>query len=117
MVYSARFWTRGVAAKHAALSRPRSRVRISSGPPSALGTIPSESSAELLLSGRWYSLTAVIRVETGDLAVLNVGDEQAAPAAVVGRAADADFIDGGRWTVDGRIGLRSMVYGLFLAHG
>ena len=32
MVYSARSWTRGVAAKHAALSRPRSRVRISSGP-------------------------------------------------------------------------------------
>src|SRR5450759_3014883 len=36
MVYSARSWTRGVAAKHAALSRPRSRVRIPSGPPEAI---------------------------------------------------------------------------------
>ncbi len=26
-------WSRGVAAEHAALSRPRSRVRIPSGPP------------------------------------------------------------------------------------
>lgn len=42
-------------------------------------------------------IRAVIGVEAGDLAVLNVGDEQAATTAVVSRAANADQFFRGGW--------------------
>ena len=45
-------------------------------------------------------IRAVVGVETGDASVFEVGDEQAASAAVVGGAAGADFLDGGRMTDD-----------------
>ncbi len=48
-------WSRGVAAKHAALSRPRSRVRIPSGPLSATQMNRSKRSVLLLFSANFFS--------------------------------------------------------------
>jgi len=50
--------------------------------------------------------------KAGDTSVFDVGDEQATSTAVVGRAADADLLDGGRLTTD-HCYLSSIVYGLF----
>jgi hypothetical protein len=56
MVYSARFWTRGVAAKHAALSRPRSRVRIPSGPPEGILYVNRQPGLTKVSRAVWLNL-------------------------------------------------------------
>ena len=43
---------------------------------------------------RGERIRPVVGVQAGDAPVLDVRDQQAASAAVVGRAADADFLDG-----------------------
>jgi len=52
---------------------------------------PARAGAQL---GGGEAVWAVVAVEAGDASVFDMGDQQAASAAVVGRAADADF---GNW--------------------
>jgi hypothetical protein len=47
---------------------------------------------------RGQRIRAIVGVELDDPASLDVGNEQAASAAVVGRAANTDFLDRGRLT-------------------
>jgi hypothetical protein len=42
---------------------------------------------------RGEAVGAVVGVEAGDASVFDVGDQQAASPAVVGGAADTDFLD------------------------
>ena len=53
---------------------------------------PSARAGAQLRGGE--TIRAVVGVEAGDASVFDVGDEQTASAAVVGGAANADFLDG-----------------------
>jgi hypothetical protein len=55
---------------------------------------PAHTGAQLR---RGQRIGTVVGVEAGDLAVLNMGDEQAASAAVVGGAAHANQFFRGAW--------------------
>lgn len=44
--------------------------------------------------GGCEAIGAVVGVETGDASVFDVGNQQTTPAAIVGGATDADFLDG-----------------------
>ena len=51
---------------------------------------PTHAGAQLRRSQR---IRAIVGVEASDAAILDMGDEQAATPAVVGRAADTDLLD------------------------
>jgi len=72
----------------AAFARPFERMQQPVWVILAAQISPSTRAGTQLRSGE--AVGAVVGVEARDTSVFDVGDQQAAPAAVVGRAADAD---------------------------